>query len=43
MKKVMTIKLPPTKAIFMPVGKANQRMKSEKDYTRKDKHKKKWD
>lgn len=40
MKKIMTIKLPPTKATFMPVSKPNQSMKSKKEYSRKDKHKK---
>lgn len=40
MKKVMTIILPASKPSFMPVTKANKRMKSKKDYTRKAKHKK---
>lgn len=41
-KKVMTIKLPKLKAKLMPVTKANQTIKSKKDYNRKAKHKKSW-
>lgn len=39
-KKLFSITLPEAKPTFMPVTKANQRMKSKKDYKRNAKHKK---
>lgn len=39
-KKKLTIKIPASKPKLMPVNKANQTMKSKKDYSRKEKHKK---
>lgn len=44
--KAFTIKIKLPKAVtapVLPVSKANQRHKSKKDYTRKIKHKQKWD
>lgn len=40
-KSKIIIKLPPSKPQFLPVTKPNKVIKSEKDYTRKEKHKKK--